>query len=545
MKTNERNKWLIFLIITMIQAVIILYWGAHKENLYWDEYFTLEKTHYMSDSTPNEHYIDDDAEYSFEKWLPLSMVQETLVVTKEESVINDPLSHTINKIFTRHNYPVFLNIAETILSPGTFSIWPAIIINIIFFILNQVVVYKMCQRLSDNYYFAIASCAFYGSSSICITMTIFVRFYMLATLFISLFTFLHLLYYDEDDYSIGGYIKRVLLLMLTGVVLLLAYNDAQYTIIYAAFFVLAFTAVLFKNKGIKRGLLYTVPVWGGGLLYLTTQTEYLNVLFDFKNVYANSDGALQSTLDEIAEFKLSYLPGRLSDMAFIFGKYIFGSFFVMLSVIVIVLALVVLRRVRNDKSSEGKDAVFSPFLLAIIGGTIAFIAFFTIFGLYEQVRYISFVFPEIVITLIFIVFRTIKKEYLKYSLVIALIVLEVLSVNLKGKIDMKYTGDRANLERIREYNADSLLLYAGSHTTFITYQAALMADENAEFYVYSQDIDGSVDHLRDNLRDDMLIVGYHGVDKQDVLDLLEEEGYKVEWLGDTYQFNVHSAVRQK
>ncbi|WP_022768228.1 hypothetical protein [Butyrivibrio sp. NC2007] len=545
MRITDRNKWVLLSIITFIQVMIIIYWGAHKENLYWDEYFTLEKAHYASNSTTYDHYITDEEWYGFEKWLPLSRVQETLVVTKEESVINDPIIDTIKKIFTRHNYPVFLNLAETILSPGELSIWPSIILNIIFFVLNQFVVFKLCQRLSNNQAFSIAACAFYGFSSMCISMTIFVRFYMLATLLVSLFTYLHLVYFDDDKYDIRGYAKRIMLLILMGVSLLLAYNDAQYSIIYAAFFVISFSVVLFIKKGVKEGFLYAIPVYGGGLFYLATRTEYLNILFDFENVYAGSEGALASTLDEIAGFRLLYLPGRISDMAFIFGKYVFGSFFVMLAVIVVVIVAMILRVAKANKESDENDDYFSPFILAIIGGTMAYIAFFTIFGLYEQVRYISFVFPELAIIVIYVVFCAIRKEKLKYFLVVALIILEVLSVNIKGKVDNKYTGDRENLERIRKYNADSLLLYSGAHTTFITYQAALMADENAEFYAYTKDIDGSIEHLRAQLRDNMLLVGYHGVDKQDVLDLLEEEGYKVEWLGDTYQFNVHSAVRQK
>ena len=367
---------------------------------------------------------------------------------------------------------------------------------------------------------------------------------MLTALLVSLFTYMHLVYFDKDADGISGHVKRIALLFGMALSLLCAYKNAQYTIIYASFLVIPFIVLLLIRKGIKRCLYYTVPVWGGGLFYLATQTNYLQVLFDFKNTYASSAGALTSTLDEIAEFKMSYLPGRITDMALIWGRYLFGSFFVMVAFAIVIIVMACVRKFTVKKAETSRED-FSPFVIAIAFATMAYLVFFTAFGLYEQVRYISFVFPELAILAMVLAFRAFNRDNIKYLLVLGLILLEVLSVNVKGKVDMLYTGDRENIERIREYDPKSLILYSGAHTTFITYQAAYVIDKDAEFYVYTPDIEGSVEHLADQLRDNMVIVGYFGVDMSDVFDMLEQKGYQIEWLADTYQYSFHTATLKK
>ena len=538
---STKHQWILFIIITLVQVAIIAFWGSKKENLYWDEYYTLEGAHYFSNSNHEEHYIDEDPDFNVGEWMPVSFIKDTLIVGENETLLKEPIVNVIKKLTGYHNYSAFLNIAESILSLGAFSIWPAIILNILFFILSQIVLYALCKKLSKNEGFPLAVCVMYGFSSICVSMAIFIRCYMLATLLVCLFTFLHLQYFETDGDELKARCKRIALMVAAFVTLYVVHNIAQYSVVYGGLFVITFAILLAIRKGIKRFMYYFLPMFIGGFGYLYTQTEYLKILFDHKDSYNDSNAALGSTLDGIVDFKLEFLPTRVTDMAHILGRYLFGSFFVLLIFVAIAIIMVFVHKFNT--SNNGEKEFFSPFMVVSSTTAIAYIVIFTVFGLYEQVRYISFVFPELAIFVMVIAYNTFRNNKYKNTLVVLLIVVTALGVNLKGKVDMLYTGDRTSIEKIREFDADSYLLNTGNHRTFMMYETAFVAEDDDEFFVYDELEPGAQDNLIANLRDKMIFVGYYGVSTQDLQNILIENGYQIDWIADTYNYVFYTVVR--
>ncbi len=530
-KENRKLRIALFIVLLLVQVVNIVYWGGKKENLYWDEYFTLERAHYISDSTPLEHYIDVDEDYRIGEWLPVSLVYDSLTVDKEESVLMDSPKSVLGKIFGYHNYSIFLNMLEAVLSPGKLSIWPSIILNIIFFIINQILLYCLCRRMSDNVAFPYAAVAWYGFTSMCVSMTVFIRFYMFATMLTTLFTLMHLIYYQTEE---KRHLKRLFLLGIAFSTLYFGYKNAQFMLIYAAFFILSFSVVLLVKKGIKSFLLYSVPIYGGGILYLATKTEYVRVITDFDKLLANSNGALGWCLEQIAGFRIDMLPSRIDDMKLILGRYLFGSYYLMIAFLVITVIMIAVRRfLLKDKAVVTNS---NGFVAALSTASILFMLFFTVFGLYEQVRYISFVFTMLTVMLAILSFNISGNSRGKYLGTLLILLLVFLSVNMKGKVDMLYSGDRETIERVKNIDSDSFLLHAGGHRTAISYQVALLADPQDEFYVYDGDMEGAFDTLESQLRDEMILVSRSGVPADDVIDFLNQKGYTVDWVGDLYHF---------
>lgn len=540
--SNAINKHIIImcLIITFVQALIILYWGSRKENLYWDEFYTLERAHYISASNESEHYIDNDKDFKVGEWMPVSFVKDTLIVGAEETLFNEPVATVLRKLTHAYNYSGFLNLFESCLSLGRFSIWPSIILNICFWMMNQIVLFALCKRLSANPTFPVAVCMLYGFSSMCISMTIFIRFYMYVTFLITLFTYLHFLYFDSDGDALSARTKRLAFLVLSFGVLYLAYTNAQYSVIYGSAFVIGFAVLLLIGKGLRRFLYYSVPMFLGGFIYLYTQTEYISILFDFKNANSISGAAIGYAIDEISGFKLEYIPVRIIDMLHIIGRYLFGSYFAMILFAVIIIIAMMLHRTRAFNGDK-KDT-FSVFSIVPSIASILFIVFFTVFGLYEQVRYISFVFPELALLAMLMAYNSISTKKYKCTLIASMILVCALTVNVRGKVDMLYTGDKESIERIRGYGADSYVLCTGNHITFMTYEAAVVAENDDEFYVYNDIDDGALDKLSDNIRDKMIVVNYHGESAEDVHNMLKEKGYKVDWIADTYKYVFYTAV---
>lgn len=535
-KENRYLRIVLFIVLLLIQIVNILFWGTKKENLYWDEYFTLERAHYISDSTPFEHYIDVDNDYRIEEWIPVSLVYDSLTVDIEESVLMDSPKSVVRKMFGYHNYSVFLNMLEAILSPGKLSIWPSIILNIVFLIINQILLYCLCKRISDNVVFPYATIALYGFSSMCLSMAVFLRFYMLATMLTTLFTFMHLLYFQTEEKL---HLKRLFLLIVAFAALYSGYKNAQFMLIYGALFIVSFSILLLVKKGLKSFLIYAVPIYGGGLFYLVTQTEYVRIFTDFDKVLADAGNALAWCMEQIAGFSIDMLPGRLNDMKLILGKYLFGSYFLMVVFLLMAVIMIGVRRfLLKDKTITTNT---NGFVVAMATASILFMLFFTVFGLYEQIRYISFVFAILAVLVVIIAFDISGNSILKYSVMLLVLILMVGSVNMKGKVDMLYSGDRETIERVRNLNIDSFLLHAGNHRTAITYQVSLLADPQDEFYVYDEDADGANDKLEARLRSEMILVTRSGVPADDVIDFLIQKGYSVDWVGDLYNFVIYSA----
>jgi len=283
-------------------------------------------------------------------------------------------------------------------------------------------------------------------------------------------------------------------------------------------------------------------MYGGGFFYLYTQTDYLKYIFDFQKSHGEANTAVAATLDGIVEFKISYLPDRVIEMGQLVGRYLYGSFFVMVVILCVAVLAAIIRHV--GKSTDDKKNLWSPFVVVSSLAALLYILIFAAFGLYEQVRYTSFVFPELAIVSMVMIYSVFKTDKYKYSLVAAVILMIVVSVNLKGKIDMLYTGDKASIETIRAFGADSYILNAGNHKTFITYEAAVVAEDDDEFFVYNEAEDKSMDNLKSHLRDKMILMGYYGVSTEDVQEMLRNEGYQVDWIADTYNNVFFTAVRE-
>lgn len=536
MEITEKQRYLFWGVITVIQILIITYWGTQKENLYWDEFYTLERAHYISDSTPGDHWIDDDPEYKIGEWLPVSMIQDTLVVTREESILNDSFFSSLRKMLKSYNYSVLLNLFSVLISPGKISIWPSIILNIILFVINQLVLFTLCMRGFTDSIQALFATAFYGFTSMCVSMATYVRFYMFATLLTTLFTYFVYLYYLTKDSERR---KRIIYLTLAALTIYIGYGNAQYVIIYAGFLALVLSLFIFFIQGWKRFLYFAIPVFGGGLVYVGLKTPYLKLLYDFEEAYAESEGALTATLDQIVEFDIRLLPGRIMEMGHNFGRYLFGSYFVMIGFLVLLIGMTLIYRLADNIEERKMDSFFRIIAFTLI----LYFAFFIALKLYEQIRYVSYVFPMLSVVLaaaVFNTFRDIKKNYI---LALVLIISVILSVNFKAKVDFLYTGDRYNIDKARALDADSMIVYANTHTTMITYQSALMVGHDAEYYVYSALEDNAIENLRADLRDRMLMITYAGTDRDDVFQLLDEEGYSVEQIGGTYQYSLFDIKR--
>lgn len=532
MKSIGKKYFIFLIVILLIQVFLIFFWGNKRENFYWDEYYTFEKAHYISSSTGEEHFIIDDQEYKENEWMPISFVKNSLVVVKDNSIINDSVIYFFKRLLGYNNYAVYLNIAETFFSPGKLSIWPAIILNVVFFLCIQVILFFMTYLICKSEIISLLTVAFYGFSSMSLSMAIFVRFYVLATLFTTLFVYFHLKYWISDSKKP---LKRCLFLVLSFACLYLGYCNAQYVIIFGAFFILTFSIMILIVRKWIQFLLYAVPVYGCGLYYLATQTNYLGILFDFETTYNNTNGAMQWVMEQIMCFTPEVLPVRIDEMLKLIGRYLFGSYFVMLFLFALVIILGVIGITKKD--AKEIPNLSTQFAWSLTGALLLFMLFFTIFGLYDQPRYISYVFPMLALVNVSFFHNQFSNKQICTTIMILVVIIQIALVNVKSKVDMLYVGDGQNIQTIMDLKADSVMLYVRSRSasSHIVYQSTLFVDDDAEFFSYnSKDLNVA----KDALRDGMLLVFSHGTQHDEFDDMIINNGFCIRDVGDTYNFSI-------
>ena len=85
-KKYRSKQQKIGIIVAFVQVRFVLFWVSRQGSLYWDTFYSFEKTHYITDTVYGNHYINDDKEYSINQWLGAGYVQYTLFVDRRESV---------------------------------------------------------------------------------------------------------------------------------------------------------------------------------------------------------------------------------------------------------------------------------------------------------------------------------------------------------------------------------------------------------------------------------------------------------------------------
>lgn len=534
-----RNGKILLLLMILLQVIVIAYWGSQKENYYWDEYFTLERAHYVSDSTPYEHYFNKDEQYIYNVWIPTEIVKKTLSVSEQESVLMDNPVNTIKKMFETNSYSVLLNIVSVLICEGKVSVWPAIVLNLILFIINQLILFKIADAIFGNAFLSTAVVAFYGFSCMCISMTIFIRFYMFATLMVTLFVFFHIKHWRTKDTDL---VKSIFFELIAFLFLFEGYLNAQFVIIFGAFFSICYAALTIIDKKIKAFVFYFFPVFTIGMFFLIKE-GYISVLINFfqkdkKQEYTT--GALGWVVNQIYSFRVEMLPNRVRQMFVTLGYRQFGHKYI---IIVFFAFLLILLCINIYKKRKVNTAEMDLKLLCVLFASIMlFLSLFTALFLYEQPRYISFVFPELAVLIVAVLnILILNKLILRGSIVIWLIIIVCIE-SFTSCIDMIYLGDAEQIQSIKETGVKSIMVSEGIYQPFTIYQAVMLEEEPAEVMVY----DGiSEKELLQQARNPMLVVIVKDEMNEDYSGYksLKKNGYNLEYIGETYMHRVFKSTK--
>lgn len=222
--SSSKYQILLFFCVLLIEVALIIIWGMSKFSFHLDEYLT----YVLSNSSIGSHIVlQEGTTYSGNSaFLDYLAVQNghrfdySYVWLNQSQDVHPPLYyvciHTVCSLF-----------------PGVFSKWFGIAVNIFFFILAAIVIYKMFQKIFNDNIIALLGLVAWGTSSGMLTMAVFIRMYMMMSFFVLAVLYIHLKMYSDEKLGWKFYVP-----------LFLATLGGGLTHYYFAIF-MAFTAVFY------------------------------------------------------------------------------------------------------------------------------------------------------------------------------------------------------------------------------------------------------------------------------------------------------------
>ena len=185
------NKYLCAVVVTviiMLQLIAALYFSVKKTGCHYDEYYS-----YYSSNVSAGLSVPDNG------WMDVSDIRNEFMVLPGEGY-----NYGMVKLMQTYDVhpPMYYYVLHTVcsLTPGTFSKWQGLSINIFFHILTIVFLFLICRKLykPDNeenelsFIPIIITVALYGFSPAIISGVMFIRMYSMLTFLCLLTIYVHL-----------------------------------------------------------------------------------------------------------------------------------------------------------------------------------------------------------------------------------------------------------------------------------------------------------------------------------------------------------------
>lgn len=232
---EKKQYFYVIILVLCLQVLVLIYFGVQKQNFHMDEWFS-----YYS-SNDDSFYLD----WQDYQWNSCSIMVEKCVVNTGEGL---QYQNVYEMESMDVHPPLYYYFLHTVCSffPGTFTKWTGLGLNIFFFVVSVWLIGKIVWILSNgSWKLLLTIIIFYGFNPAIISGVMFIRMYMLLTVFILLFVYIHMTIVRKN-YQVA--IKDVLKIIL---VTFGGFLTHYYFIIFAGIFSCVFSVVLLvENKNI-------------------------------------------------------------------------------------------------------------------------------------------------------------------------------------------------------------------------------------------------------------------------------------------------------
>lgn len=516
---------IVFVIILIIQCAYMIYWGTQKSGYYVDEFFTYDNAHYISESTPKREKLYDADYMEYGKWFDVSELKSTLTVQKEESLINDSLLYNMKAVITKKSYMALLNYVETVFFAGELNWWSAISLNIVFYIVNQILMYAIVMKISGNRTAAFLSMALYGFCGMAVSMLVYVRFYMYVTMMVTLFTYIHVLMWYCNDCR-----KNLLGEVLSMLILYMSFRMSPISAIYGIGLILSFSVALLIKKRRHQAAYYAVPIIGAGAFYAIFMTNYVKIFLNPQKAFDNGllGSASGSLIRNMLNLNFSEFINRAVEFTHTVCRFLYGHSIVLgiygITIIILLAGYLLNRKKALDGKKQPKESC--DMVIIILAALFVYAIGSIVFHL-GSIRYNSFIFPQIAISVIMLIMLLVKNK--KENRIVAVllgiaIIGEIFFTSSIPRIENLYLEDRDGVAAIKECGGINSVVVDYGFNDRVMYECLAYTDENTKvmFASYGEnDYEGADDTIllwqtvnqNFDVQDDLINAGYNSIEE--------------------------------
>ena len=373
-----------FLILTILAGVLLIIIASFSKEIYdGDELYS-----YTLSNASRGMMVDN---IKLNEWNSSSNIKKVFELNNNEIFNIIPIyKNQASDVHPPFYYLIFHIISIFFLN--TFSILPGIIINIIAYIIACIYLYKMSDELEIKYSFM--PVILYTLSVGMISTAMFLRMYMLLTMFCLMFTYYFIKIFKNDNKS--DFIKL-------SICVYFGFMTHYFFLVYAFFISFIYTIyLLIKKKNIFNYVKSMfIPIILG---FITFPFAYIHI---FKGYRGNETTENLVKSNFIDNFKSIY--ERLNQDIF------YG---IMIGVILLSIILII-KLIKYKKSNASMNIVMISTLLYFLI-TLKIIPILS-------TRYFYSIYPIIILIIYYLIDKSIKNKYIKYSIVIILLGLSIIS----------------------------------------------------------------------------------------------------------------------
>lgn len=482
-----RRKKMAFLLILLIQATVILWFGFQKKGYFIDEIYSfgLSNGYYKP-------FVTSYGDQIFDQWSERSILDDYMTVQKGEQFAYGSVLY--NQAQDVHP-PLYYMILHAVSSffPDQYSKWFGISINLICALVCSILIWSIGDELFHKRWTALLPVIIWGFSAGAVSYVIYIRMYMLMTLFTLLTVWLHVRMFRQ-----GQTPKRLAGIFLATVCGILT----QYYFVIFAFYTSAIYCLFklckreWKVFAVYAGVLLSA-VGSSVLLFPASITQLTR---DQEFVASET----RKNLESFANLKnnlLSYLYGINTD--FFAGLY----WVVLLFIAALALGMLLYRILKKERLNMGKmpaddNAASAQAVLLLLFSCLLSILTIAVVAVVPSPRYICSMYPVLVLCGVWLLeylIRWMIPGYSKLPLLLAAALFLLFSVRSyqRGMVQYLYQDEPERLATADRYSDLSSLYVTNYRVAGLTADVRIISCFK-ENYITSEE---KLDHIQDILKD--------------------------------------------
>lgn len=386
---------IVFAILVLLQIGCMVYFGNEKQGYFVDELWSYG----LANSYYHPHVYSDDA--LEERWVSGEYFREYLEVLPEQRFRYGSVIYNQTQDY---HPPMFYMVLHTISSlfPNTFSKWYGIIPNIFYFVISMYFLFQLSKQIFKNEWLALIPVLAYGFSAGAISNVVYIRMYVLLTVWVLMLLNLHVKWILQNEMHIRDFIALV-------ITAYLGYMSHYYFFVIAFFTAVFYFFYLIWEKKRTEAIKYCVAMLVSLVIVaITFPIAYVKLFFGQRGNEAVHN---LFNLNDILQNGKQYWN--------IIGEELFANIHNILGIAVIICGIYTFVHWISTQKKSGKmhsvKEIFQTIdqmkkreyyaILCLVFVTIGYLAIILKIAPYQVDRYVFGIYPEVMLLMFYFIFK--------------------------------------------------------------------------------------------------------------------------------------------